>query len=558
MRSEHPFQYLRRASWWRSPSFLLDVLVLVAAVIVGRVLYLGVWAYQTPVVDLGSDAGNIVSFVAASAGKDVFAGDEILANPKNYAEYLTLQIPLTRYLSAWTDGDYAAAFLLPVPFLLSLQIIGFYALGVVVLGSRGLAMAFSGMSLCLVELPTLADYWGPKGHGTPREWFQSLLPFVLVAAWKWRTNPRAWAAVLFALGLMVYVHPVSTPGWATAIWLGFLVSRPPERRWTRQFLLLAACTPAFFVAALPFIVNYLTQHEYGVSPVPYEVVYPILKYRYSGGYFDLRLALNEIANAWHSIGIPVAGFLGALVLSLVRVRRSDRRLLGSWMGGVLLIAVAVPLLEHHIAASHNAIPVEIDLIRGLRYLPPLLQLTAFWGAAELLRLVAGNRKWVFAVAATLGLFVMVGSKPTLAPGLIRGYQFARGEPAPQPSSRQTVMALVTELTPPGAKLLANSDADALPLRFAARRPVVYAFKDGGMLGYSNHEALVRWYERNQAVSSIKHLPRARRLKEFVKLGRKYGANFLLYAGRGSAPHASRLGARVVMTKPGYVLLEISE
>jgi hypothetical protein len=60
------------------------------------------------------------------------------------------------------------------------------------------------------------------------------------------------------------------------------------------------------------------------------------------------------------------------------------------------------------------------------------------------------------------------------------------------------------------------------------------------------------------VRRLKRLRPAHRLGGHVMLARRFGADYLLYAGNVSPGQFKRLGVRLVLQEPGYALFDIRD
>ena len=125
--------------------------------------------------------------------------------------------------------------------------------------------------------------------------------------------------------------------------------------------------------------------------------------------------------------------------------------------------------------------------------------------------------------------------------------------------QQAVDALVAvrQHTPPGATILPTSHE--LPIRFYALRPVVYAWKDGSPLAYTNHTALVKWYETYKewmAEVASKKGPAAS-IKALVALSHKLGADYL-FVDFAVGPEVARSGGtEIIWSNGAFAILKIN-
>jgi len=516
------------------------------------------WSGARPFANLDSDAGMLASFVAALEEPAHFVRDPLLHTPSNFAYYATLQVPLVRLLSRVTH-DIGLAFILPTAPLIFTQLLGFYVLGRVLLQRRGLALVLSLMTLPVMNVPELGDYWGTMGYTTPRDWFQAFLPYLMVAALRFGARPAAWLAVMFGAGLMMYVHPVSAPAWTLALWLSMAWGLPATLGLRRRTLWMVAAGAMWVVAALPFVATYLSKHEHGVT-ADYAETHAIIAYRFLPGLLDVPATAVSVATMlWHDWSIPLA-VLGTVAV-YIRAPAERRRLwmVLTWVGALVVMAFGVPALEHGLASARSAMPVQFDLVRGWRYLPPLLHLLALWGLAVLGRPGWWRSSCALAAACILaGVHLAANPPPDAVIEGARALVRDRGFPdVVPPSPREQILAWIGAHTPAGAAVLPVDRDDALAVRYVARRAVVHSWKEGGMFAYSNHAALREWFRRSVRMESIVGMPDPeRQLAALLSAAGDYRAQYVLLDRAPPLAAIERLGAREVARRGRYALVEV--
>jgi hypothetical protein len=200
---------------------------------------------------LDGDAANIATFAAARDHPHLFDGDEVLGIPGLSRWYPTIHVPFVRAFARIT-GDYGTALQAPLGLHVFLQGVGFYLFGRVLFESRYWAFLLAIVTFMRVDV-NLGELWGVYSYPLPRVTFQSLLPFLAAAAYYWRATPRMWPAIMVAAGLLIYIHPVSTPAWGLALWLGFLPFLPARWSPTRSSLVMLGLGGVFFLVTLPLL-----------------------------------------------------------------------------------------------------------------------------------------------------------------------------------------------------------------------------------------------------------------------------------------------------------------
>lgn len=524
---------------------------------------------------LSSDAANIASFAAALDHPELFFHDPLLSNTDNFAFYFTIHVPLIRLLNH-VFGNYGTAFvalLLPTLFV---QLIGFYYLGVILYNSRFWATLLALVTAIPVVLP-LGEFWGFYIDPLPRILFQALLPFLLGAAIKWGGQLKFWPWIMGCVGLLIYVHPVSAPAWGVAVLLGLWFSIPtiPIRH---RLKAMAISGFVFLFVIAPFALNYLTTFSHSQAK-NYDQVMEILSYRFAPGFLDLSIALQTfyqqmIVSSWIHKGLWIWTLIGFVVVVYLHRKIWDQNrqpyILASWWVGLLMISIVVPLIEHGILRALHRTPLEFDLIRGLRYTIPLLWIVSLWSLSKISSLrmewaskshQLGNGLWsLIIVLIGLGMMVAWGNQNRfmVRTNMASTYSCWKQEmlvcPKPEAIERADFLDAIRVLTPPGSSIFFQD----LAIRYYSLRPITYTGKDGGALGYANHDSLLQWYnqtrELNAISTNIKNDPVAR--EAYVEFARKYGADYLVYEGTLDTKDENILGLRLVYRNMYGTLYEI--
>lgn len=457
----------------------------------------------TPFVFLDGDAANIASFAAALDNPEHFVGDAVLGDHQHFRYYLTYHIPLLRWLVN-VFGDYGTAFISLLPIHFFLQAVGFYILGRVLFVSHYWAALLAVINLGFVWVG-YGTYWGPYWDPQPRFSFQALLPFLLAATLCWRSIPQRWGWLVIGAGLLMYVHPVSAPTWAFAIWLSLGFTQTTQHGRLKRALYMISLGGLFLLISAPFLVNYLLNTAYGeVQGVDFGTVQGFMK-EYKQERFDVGYGLVGFVKRWlwYKIYYWIFAAAGAVFLLLSDRRQRPRvGMVVNWVSGVALMSIIVPFVELKICQALELIPPEIHLIRGVRYLVPLMLLFCLW------TLVAMERRWKGRLAARLAVR---GVGACLVTVWLYWHPPIRLSPwvecwrsgdficrPPTWDDQIEVLDAVRRLTRPESRILPQKLA--LELRYYALRPVVHAAKDRGILGRTDHQALLAWRGRNQRLA----------------------------------------------------------
>lgn len=477
-----------------------DALAVVAAAAVALAFFLSRWQGVAPFAFQSSDAANISAFAAARAYPNLFAGDALLADPSITAFYSNLHTAVLPALGKAAGDDFGLALLwllIPAVFL---HLVGFYVLGRVLFRQPAGAAALTLLAAVTLTLP-FGEYWGLYPDAHPRVLFSALLPFVLALLLRWFDRPWLWAAPMALLGLLTYVHPVSAPPVAGAVWLGLAGAALYRDRSAAVLAPLAVAAAAFLVIMAPFAVLYFTAAGESPSPEVARQVQAVLAQRFSAGFGDAGEALALFARRW----LGIAGLLpaSAVVAAVYLWRRApERRHLLVFFAvmavGLLLLSFGVTAIEQALASAAGYRPRLIDFLRCSRYLPMLMIIVATWGLVEwaasrrrggaILAIVAVVLPLVWAV----GVHSIILRTPVrLARCVLQG-QVLCG-PTPEQADRLQVLTFLRSKTPVGSLVVSFTSGDyGLDVRYAALRPVAFSYKDGGSMGYSSATALLDW------------------------------------------------------------------
>ena len=139
--------------------------------------------------------------------------------------------------------------------------------------------------------------------------------------------------------------------------------------------------------------------------------------RFITGYFHLKLGFKDfvktaIISDWLTILIWLFVFFGGIVLFFYK-RKSENKIilvLAVWWVCIFFVGVLVPIIDHEIASALHRIPLELDLIRSLRYTIPLILLSAYL-LSEFKIIIENNvnqKHLVNLAFIFLGLILLVG------------------------------------------------------------------------------------------------------------------------------------------------------
>lgn len=527
---------VRPAQADRWPTFSrLDGLILSLFLIYALLLFLGVIQDNYPNMLLKGDAGNTASFAAGFDHPELFQGDMLLNDPKNIMVYSTFNVFFMRLLFPLLKS-YTLAFAILIPIQIFFNLTGFYLFGRILFGSRLWGIALTTL-LSIPVLINLGESWGISIDPVARFNFQAFLPFILCMVLVWRSTPARWPWIMAALGIMFYLHPVSTPCWGATIWLSLFFMTPREWNFWKRMGYMIAMGLIFVAVAMPYVVTYLSNHVQGKSQ-NYNLVYTTIINYFPENLLNVPAALGVFIDLMVRNGILPGAILGlAVTLVLRRTNRDPLKISLIWVSGIVLMSVVVPFVTHTYEQTFGLIPMETEMVRAIRYTIPFMLLFILWGIYEIslrvrIRAVLQTFLATGMIVILVSRALLTGPTETLQKAvscLFRG-QFI----CINLSDYDLVLQAVKTKVPEGAPIyvtFANRSilSYGMPLRYIAMRPLVYTFKDRGLLVYSNDEALRTWNAIYQQSNEIDHMYREtpEKLDMYLDVAKKLGARYLI-------------------------------
>lgn len=484
---------------WPSSWNSLDLIILIFFVIVAFTFQISKLSIGFPNVILGGDAANIASFAAGRAFPQLFTGDAILGDLRNIGLYVTIHIPITIWLEKLVGNFGLAYSLLLFPHVL-LQYVIYYIFGKVLFKNRYWGFLFSLAISAPLELAG-GEVWGVVGDAMPRFTFQVLIPIILIILLTtWRNRPGRWPWIMVIAGLMAFIHPVSTPSWAFALWLGFLPCMPSEYNLGRKLREMLKLGLILVLALLPYVVIYLSYKQGGRSNTNYDLVYLILTNYFPNDILNIPGAVSTLIQATGQYGLLWYALIGlAFTYIYFHSERPIVKQMLIWMVGISVVSIVIPYIEQIIERTLRIIPLQTELMRGMRYLVIFLFIFWFYPFAELTRRSING--WIVRVVYIAGsisvLSWMLINPPlpfTEAPPVMQCW--AKGQLiCPNSMDYANALTYIRTGTPENAKFVVflTNRWSGIEVRYLGLRPMAYAYKDRGQLTFTNLDALQTWY-----------------------------------------------------------------
>jgi hypothetical protein len=478
-----------------------------------------VWAPAPLIIDT-SDGGNVASIAAGWLNRARFASDLVLSSSAASRFYMALSIPVTMLLTSLTHDIGQAYVMLIVPILL-FQLVGFYKLGLLLFEDRRWSFL-----LALLSVPPVyvfgGEIWGLLGMPLTRAFYGAAVPYLLIILVRWRGTLSDTLWLMAGCGGALYLHPVSAPSIALAIWLALLAAKPGELSWRRHFghlilgglLFVAICMPfaIIFEMGFPSATHVKADDAAGVAA-------NLLAQLAGPQYYDVRVATQQIIDGG-GVGAPwgwvwsvwFAGLAGLVCVPLLwREKRGSAVRLRNFCVGVVIASFGLCLIDQTVAHLLGRRPVQIDLARNIRFLVPCLLIFGVWLMSALSRLDRSGKMiapllLVLGVACTFGWWKRFPTPLSVAENtLLHGNILA---PATL-STNSVIVSRIAQL-PAGSRILPLGSADmlnvielvGLALRYAAFQPVAYLQKDVNLLAYSGSDRVGTWLDSTDDLARL--------------------------------------------------------
>ena len=506
---------VRSGGQWRWPGRTAAALASFAAyALVWQMLILS----GRPRIVNSGDGGVVAGIAAANLWPDRMAGDIVYGNAANFSFYKTLTIPLTIALTSLTDDIGTSYALLAGPLLL-IQMIGFYLVGRRLCAGYGWPAVLALLSVAPVYVMS-GELWGSLSEPLTRYTFNALFPFVMLASLPPFAPWKPFAAMaMCALG--IYLHPVSAPSVALALWIAFALQRPAHTSWIRHLSMMAAAGFVFLLAAVPFalsfMMNFPTQSGSGAAGL----VNGLMRESVGNQYTDLTAALVSFLR--YAVVTQQRGFgwfwlvAIAAAFTLWKLRPSMPERLAGRVGfiglvgfGLIVSSVGLTGIDQALAFLRGGYPVQLDLIRNIRFFVPIALVLAICGAAWLCEdqtLRPQVRSIALAGGGTAALLWTL-SYPTVPLQSLLNALDGRIERQSDGSATRALGLLAAApaggsvLTLPATRPTDSSEQLGLAVRYAGRQPTVFLKKDINLLSYSSSDGVLDWDTRRKLLTAL--------------------------------------------------------
>ena len=455
----------------------IEIITVTFFILVSLGYFLLVISKPWPLTLNWTDPANVASFVAGWLHPERFGNDPILADRSNYSFYLTVLIPIVMMLNLLLR-DIGASYVAMMFPLVFFQLLGFWRLGLFLYGKHFPAVVLSLISLAPVYIFGASDLWGVLDEPLTRMTYGAVFPSILLLFLRYSSGKYAPLWLFVVCGLSIYAHPPSAPPVAFGLWCGCFAMRSFSR-FDLAIVLLSGVV--FVVLAMPLALIFATH------PMPNLDWHGLVAKHYT----DAVFALRSLAGGWGASWIVwIAGLSGYLVIYYYRpAQRSLVLFFMFFVFGLITASFGVSWIDQQIAVAFNRAPAQLDLIRGLRFLIPVLLIGAVWFllvASQQLSEVVPVFPWrqTGAASMVLLLFFWWSEHPSVMSDAPAKIESSRSLRERRDRDRAEVLERLKSWKADTKVLVMGDDLLALAVRYAALQPVVMVSKDLNVIRYS--------------------------------------------------------------------------
>ncbi|HEX7393469.1 MAG TPA: hypothetical protein VF313_00940, partial [Anaerolineaceae bacterium] len=316
----------------------------------------------------------------------------------------------------------------------------------------------------------------------------------------------------------------------------------------------------------PFALNYLSYQVRGQA-ADYNTIMGILLAYNPANLFNIPAAFGDfLLNMTRSLLIPL-GLIGFIATWLLKKQdRTDVKLVLLWTAGIFITSLVIPFIEQVVEQALHVLPLETELLRGIRYFVPLLLLFWLWPLVELAPRLANPqaRRAAFGLGILLFGFWAATNRPDVrAMGkAVSCLARARLVCETDRPVDDLITALRTQTQPGEGVFFFNADpagaSQTLSVRYSALRPLVYSTRDSGILGYANRPALLDWHVVTIQVEALQAMTDLQaRLDKLAPLAESLKASYLVIDFPVTPAMLEGLPVKVLLQNESFTLFRLN-
>jgi hypothetical protein len=536
----------------------LDILAIVLFIIFSTLFVLAQLQKDYPFVKLNSDAAYIISAQISRSDPQYFVKDPFFSNPENFAFYSSILLPVAEWVQRLV-GNYSLAMMVLLGPIVFLYLLGYYLLGRSITQHRGWGFCTSVIGAVPMEI--MIENLGLVNNPLPRFVFAALIPYVVWMAWNWRDQPKRWIFPTTCVGLLVYIHPVSAPGWAAAFLIGYLVFLPKEWSACRKILFMAMQVLVLIIIVAPYAFLFLNNRRFGAVE-NFDLVMQVITHFYDPAYYYSSLTFANFFIIMNQLALFPLTCMGLLLLWLIR-QNSKSRLLLAWCLGIFIVSFMIPFIERIFESIMHLTPIEIELIRGYKQLVLIFILCTIILFHELTLRLKTQLLRTIPILLSLGVFILLfNARATYSPRfqplfncLLSG-KLVCGTV----SQMDEVILAIRDETPQGSSIFFSHDAydtANMAVRYIGMHPLAYSWKDKNFI-FSRPDLLDEWYQTYERLVEEGNTTDwyLRDPEGFMKFARGLGSDFVVLEKPRSSKILAITPNAAVFQNDTYVLFKV--
>ncbi len=321
------------------------------------------------------------------------------------------------------------------------------------------------------------------------------------------------------------------------------------------------------LALLPYVSIYLSYKQGGRSNTNYDLVYYIFTNYFPYDLLNIPAAVQTLINASSQYGLLWYGLIGLILTFIIfRVERGRIRQMLVWMLGISIISIFIPFVEQTVERSLRIIPLQTELMRGMRYLIPFFFIFWFYPFS----MVTSNaiNKGIIRIAFVLGTILTISwlyinpPYPIIeTPNVVSCW--AEGKLiCPSQTDYANALSFIRNQTPKNAQFVVflTNRWSGIEVRYLGLRPMAYAYKDRGQLIFTNLDALNTWFyyqQRENAIFSRNISPTLElQQQRMIDFALDAEANYLLTDFQFPPDIQAKFGVEAVYQNETFTILKI--
>lgn len=496
---------------------------------------------------LGGDMHMIMSRALVDISPNLFLEDFLFDKEENYQFYYNLHVAFSEIILRLKIAESPWVYATMKGTLACVFLIGYYLLGVRLLQNGLTAVLFS--LTCAVLVPTISgDYWGLYRVPQARTFFSAVFPYIILFALKSNGRLTSWIFAMSFAGISYWLHPASGPPVGLALLLAMMI-RARDSLNKLDLIKYSIVSGIFYlIIVMPNLWQYtqsVLEARVGANAI---ITGEVRALRFLPDYLDAWVGIkNGFFTMFDGpnffillLGIASTAFL------LITKRDKDAIFIVILLFTILFVAVIVPILENVIARVVGQRPAQLDLVRSVRYIIPIIILLCFLAIKNLRLSATVEISFAMVFLTYWGLAQQFSSNGYDDQTYLLGLNCWRNGqilcPRRDDAEEKELIRFVKHELPRNSKIF--SPGLGTMLRAASGQPLAFNWKDIGWLAYSNHIRLGENYDAVKNYLEIRTHGRLLRQKRWLEFGQDVGAEYIVLV---PPVHSNSLteGARVL-------------